>query len=126
MVCSPPFPSRLVQFGPGQSDAATARGSRVPRRQRRRPRTRGEKFSGSMSEVRARDRLLELEGCSIAGDQAESLTVDELRDAIRSFSRADNLRLRKAGCLFSDGTELDWKSLLQEAVLRVLDGTRRC
>jgi RNA polymerase sigma-70 factor (ECF subfamily) len=79
-----------------------------------------------MSEGPARDRLLEWEGCSIAGDLTETLTVDELGDAIRSFSRADKLRLRKAGCLFSGGTELDWESLLQEAVLRALDGTRRC
>lgn len=79
-----------------------------------------------MSEGLARDRLLKWEGCSIAGDQTETLTVDELGDAIRSFSRADKLRLRKAGCLFSGGTELDWESLLHEAVLRALDGTRRC
>lgn len=52
-------------------------------------------------------------------------TEDDIRDAIEALTEDDALRLRKAAQGFLAGTEYrDAKELINEAVLRAMDGTR--
>jgi hypothetical protein len=53
-------------------------------------------------------------------------TRDEIEAAIRSFSVADWARLRKLGKAFEYDTGWEREDLVQEAILRTLQGTRNC
>jgi hypothetical protein len=56
----------------------------------------------------------------------DSLSPEEIRSAIERFSDADWLRLRKAAQYFSGRSGREWRELQNEALLRSLDGRRRC
>jgi DNA-directed RNA polymerase specialized sigma24 family protein len=58
-----------------------------------------------------------------AGD--EVLSRAELSAAIEKFSGLDWLRLKKAAVRFC-GTGADWEDLQNEALVRALDGRRKC
>lgn len=87
---------------------------------------RHQKFFGGRVRRSVRPRLTNREARAIDQDAQESLTVDELRAAISAFSAADMLRLRRAACHFKVGTSFEWKELLNEAIVRALEGSRHC
>ena len=62
----------------------------------------------------------------ISDDVLDTLTVDELRTSIQSFTQADLLRLRKVACLLCGGTDYEWNDLINEAIARALAESRRC
>ncbi len=59
-------------------------------------------------------------------DQHELLSVTDVRAAFQSFAAADNLRLEKAGRYLGWKCRTDGDELLGEAVMRALNGDRRC
>jgi DNA-directed RNA polymerase specialized sigma24 family protein len=59
-------------------------------------------------------------------DQIDVLGVTDLRVAFESFEAADLLRLNAAGRYFGWKCQTDGAELLGEAVVRALNGTRRC
>lgn len=59
-------------------------------------------------------------------DQHELLSVTDLRAAFQSFAAADSLRLEKAGRYLGWKCRTDGGELLGEAVMRALNGDRRC
>jgi RNA polymerase sigma-70 factor (ECF subfamily) len=59
-------------------------------------------------------------------NQTEFLSAAELRTAFEAFSAADSLRLEKAGQYLGRKCRTDGNELLGEAVLRALNGNRRC
>lgn len=57
--------------------------------------------------------------------RADLASTDELRAALAQLSAADAVRLRQIARLRSAGTAWTWEDLLQEAITRGLEGTRR-
>jgi hypothetical protein len=56
----------------------------------------------------------------------EVYSPDEIRAAIVKFSDLDWLRIRKAAIHFSKRCRCDWSDLQNEALVRSLDGRRKC
>jgi DNA-directed RNA polymerase specialized sigma24 family protein len=54
------------------------------------------------------------------------LSADEVRDAITALTTADLIRLKKVGTLYAVGVGVEGMEVLNEAVRRALDGTRKC
>jgi hypothetical protein len=59
-------------------------------------------------------------------DAKTSRTRDDVEAAVRSFSIADWSRLHKVAKAFSFKTGWGFEDLLQEAIVRTLQGTRNC
>lgn len=55
-----------------------------------------------------------------------TLSIAELRAALDALSEPDLVRLRKIARIYAGGTNLEPDDLLQEAVLRALNGNRTC
>jgi RNA polymerase sigma-70 factor (ECF subfamily) len=57
----------------------------------------------------------------------DDLSADEIEEALTSLTEADLHRLRKAATHFAARSAYQtWEDLFQEAVVRALDGTRKC
>ncbi|WP_154073637.1 hypothetical protein [Bradyrhizobium erythrophlei] len=56
----------------------------------------------------------------------EAYSPDELRALIAAFTPLDWLRLRKAAMYFSKRCRLEWGELQNEALVRSLEGRRKC
>ncbi len=54
------------------------------------------------------------------------LSVDQVRDAIARLTEADLFRLHRAVRLCAVGLDIDAADLVNEAICRALDGSRRC
>ena len=67
-----------------------------------------------------------VEGRAIDGDDQHALTIDALRAAIAALTEADYKRLHTLSHVFAKLSELTAEELVQEAVMRALEGTRRC
>lgn len=64
----------------------------------------------------------------LAEDQpaGETYSPDELRALISAFTPLDWLRVRKAAMHFSKRCRVEWSELQNEALVRSLDGRRKC
>ena len=63
--------------------------------------------------------------CRVTRVLRELATVEESADALRRLSDADLYRLEQLARLRVTGLALDWGDLLNEAIVRMLDGSRR-
>jgi DNA-directed RNA polymerase specialized sigma24 family protein len=66
------------------------------------------------------------EALTIAEEAHTYMSFDELVSAIGLLGEADYVRLDKAARIYSGATEYAAEDLRQEAIVRSLDGTRRC
>ena len=62
----------------------------------------------------------------LVDDEKTSRTRDDVESAVRAFSIADWSRLHKVAKAFSFNTGWTFEDLLQEAIMRTLQGTRNC
>ena len=69
--------------------------------------------------------MITLETTQIKDMETEYLTEQELEGCIESLSPADLLRLRKIANTYTGNHELESEDLLQEAICRVLTGSRK-
>ncbi len=61
-----------------------------------------------------------------SSDESDAFSVADLKSAIESFDAADSLRLGKAGRYLGWKCQTDGDELLSEAIMRALNGDRRC
>ncbi|WP_233997759.1 hypothetical protein, partial [Erythrobacter sp. HI0077] len=54
------------------------------------------------------------------------LTTQEVQDALAALTAADFLRLERAAVIYAVGIGVEARDVVNEAIRRALDGTRKC
>ncbi len=57
---------------------------------------------------------------------AETLDIDEVRDAVAALTTADLLRLQRIGAIYGASIGVEGMDLVNEAISRALSGVRGC